>query len=82
MEPRIWNKPRIWNTFAADRVLFHSMRGFTVRKAFTLLEVAISGTPPPLLTASPPIKRANIYFLICNEPFIYVGFGKKFNTNF
>ena len=61
MEPRIWNKPRIWNTFAADRVLFHSMRGFTVRKAFTLLEVAISGTPPPLLTASPPPSSGQIF---------------------
>ena len=29
MESRIWNKSRIWNTFAADRVIFH-MRGFTV----------------------------------------------------
>ena len=29
MESRIWNKSRIWNTFAADRVVFH-MRGFTV----------------------------------------------------
>ena len=29
MEPRIWNKSRIWNTFAANRSVFH-MRGFTV----------------------------------------------------
>ena len=29
MEPRIWNKSRIWNTFAADQSVFH-MRGFTV----------------------------------------------------
>ena len=30
MESRKWNKPRKWNTFAADRVVFR-LRGFTVR---------------------------------------------------
>ena len=29
MEPLIWNKPPIWNTYAADRVVFH-IGGFTV----------------------------------------------------
>ena len=36
MESRIWNKSRIWNTFAADRVVFH-MRGFTVYRAYLVL---------------------------------------------
>ena len=30
MEPLIWNKPPIWNTYAADRVVFR-IGGFTVR---------------------------------------------------
>ena len=29
MEPLIWNKPPIWNTYAADRVVFR-IGGFTV----------------------------------------------------
>ena len=27
--PRFWNKPRFWNTFAADQLVFQN-RGFTV----------------------------------------------------
>ena len=35
MEPRKWNKPHKWNTFAVDRVVFR-LRGFTVFASFVL----------------------------------------------
>ena len=30
MQPLIWNKPPIWNTFAADRVVFHIRYQFRI----------------------------------------------------
>ena len=45
MESRIWNKSRIWNTFAADRVVFR-LRGFTVVESILIrMESPIRYTP-------------------------------------
>ena len=36
--PRFWNKPRFWNTIAADQHVFQN-RGFTVVKSFLNLRM-------------------------------------------
>ena len=46
MEPLIWNKPPIWNTYAADRVVFR-IGGFTVLVYVILIKIINCQRPAP-----------------------------------